>query len=81
METKEFSTVWLRERLAEAEANNDKKEALEVLCDAVAAYIAHISKNAHLKGCGTSEKKAATSAANGRKGGRPNGSKNKPKVE
>lgn len=82
MKIKEFSTEWLKEevRLArEATASGNEAIALNLLLNDLEKYIIHISKNAHRKGCGTSERKAASSAANGAKGGRPKGSKNKPK--
>lgn len=80
---KEFSTEWLKEKVRLAKEISDSINArpkLQFLVSDLEKYIEHISRNACNKGRGTSEKKAASSAANGRKGGRPKGSKNKPKA-
>lgn len=78
---KEYSTAWLKEeiRIAQEAAEANPHLAATLLLGDLQRYVEHISKNAHRKGRGTSEKKAASSAANGAKGGRPKGSKNKPK--
>lgn len=78
---KEFSTAWLKAEIEAAEKAIDANPALvaSILLNDLKRYVEHISKNAHKKGSGTSTLKAATSAANGAKGGRPKGSKNKPK--
>lgn len=78
---KEYSTAWLKEeiRIAQEDVEANPHLAATLLLGDLQRYVEHISKNAHRKGRGTSEKKAASSAANGAKGGRPKGSKNKPK--
>jgi len=79
---KEFSTEWLKSIIDKATFESVKVSEGVALSNIIASlelYIDHISKNAKNKGRGTSERKALTSAANGAKGGRPKGSKNKPK--
>lgn len=79
---KEYSTAWLKEeiRIAQEAVEANPRLAATILLGDLQRYVDHISKNAHKKGRGTSNIKAATSAANGAKGGRPKGSKNKKKI-
>lgn len=81
MKIKEYSTAWLKEeiRIAQEAVEANPHMAATLLLSDLKRYVEHISKNAGNKGRGTSTLKAATSAANGAKGGRPKGSKNKPK--
>ena len=82
MKIKEFSTAWLKEeiRIAQEAVEANPHMAATLLLGDLRRYVEHISKNAGNKGRGTSTLKAATSAANGAKGGRPKGSKNKTKI-
>ena len=70
---KEYSTAWLKEeiRVAQEAVEANPHLAASLLLDDLQRYVDHISKNAHRKGRGTSERKAASSAENGKKGGRP----------
>lgn len=83
MKIKEFSTAWLKEeiRIAQESIDINPQMVATLLLGDLKRYVEHISKNAANKGRGTSTLKAASSAANGAKGGRPKGSKNKPKKE
>lgn len=71
---KEYSTAWLKEEIRltrEATADGNEAIALKMLLDDLDRYVEHIGDKARTKGSKTSERKAATSAANGKKGGRP----------
>lgn len=77
---------WLRSAILSAEAMESpdiKPEAWQIMYKAlkadVKAYLEALDQADANKGRGTSPRKAATSSANGKKGGRPKGSKNKPK--
>lgn len=77
---------WLRAAILSAEAMESpdiKPEAWQIMYKALKAdvktYLEALDQADANKGRGTSPRKAATSSANGKKGGRPKGSKNKPK--
>lgn len=84
-EIKPFSTKWVQ---SQADAlrvampgirNANSRDIVEGVAGNLDEMVDHLSKNAGKKGCGTSARKKVTSAENGRKGGRPKGSRNKPK--
>ena len=70
---KEFSLAWLREEIAGARQGIDKKPAiaLTMLCNDLERYVKYREKIHHATVVAKSDKKAAASAANGKKGGRP----------
>lgn len=79
---KEYSAAWLKEeiRIAQEAVEANPRLAATILLGDLKRYVEHLGKNALKRGSGTSKIKAATSAANGAKGGRPKGSKNKKKI-
>lgn len=73
MKIKEYSTAWLKEeiRIAQEAVEANPQMAATLLLGDLKRYVEHIGDKARTKGSKTSERKAATSAANGKKGGRP----------
>lgn len=83
METiKEFSTAWIRQEITTARegAKSNEGLTLTLLLSDLERYADYLERRARIRGAGKSPRKAAASSANGKKGGRPKGSKNKPKT-